>query len=52
MPINKAFRCDYLGRLLHVSIAYDLPITSADHDSIEFGSQACPAPSGAEKTQR
>ena len=34
LPLNAAFRCEYLARYLSVTVAYDLPITQADHDAI------------------
>ena len=33
MPINATHRCDYIAGYLEVAIAYDLPITAADHDA-------------------
>lgn len=43
MPINGGFRCDYSTRFLRVAIEYDLPITTADHDSIAFTATTCSA---------
>ena len=43
MPINGAIRCDYAARFLRVAIAYDLPITPADRESIELVARDCPA---------
>lgn len=34
MPINAAHRCDYVAGYLEVAIAYDLPVTAADHDAV------------------
>lgn len=34
LPINAAYRCEYLARYMVVAAAYDLPITQADHDTV------------------
>lgn len=41
MPINKDFRCDYVERFLDVAVAYDLPITTTDAESIRFTLDTC-----------
>lgn len=41
MPINAAHRCDYIAGYLEVAIAYDLPVTAADHDAAVSTSTTC-----------
>jgi hypothetical protein len=41
LPINKGYRCTYVAGFLRVAIAYDLPITVADADSIRHTAQGC-----------
>ena len=42
MPINRAYRCAYVGRYLEVAITYSLPITSEDQAAIRTVAQTCP----------
>jgi hypothetical protein len=42
MPINGTIRCDYVARFLRVAIAYDLPISLEDRESIELVAGSCP----------
>lgn len=41
LPINKAYRCEYLAKFLAVAKHYGLPITKADADSIRHSSRGC-----------
>jgi hypothetical protein len=41
MPINAAYRCDYVERFLDVALAYDLPVTPADVESMRFTLSTC-----------
>lgn len=41
MPINRAFRCEYIDRFLDVALAYDLPVTRADVRSMRFTLATC-----------
>jgi hypothetical protein len=41
LPINKAYRCEYLARFLVVATHYGLPITKADADSIKHTAAGC-----------
>lgn len=41
LPINKAYRCTYVAGFLRVAVAYDLPITVADAESIRLTAQGC-----------
>lgn len=42
MPINRSYRCAYVGRYLEVAIAYHLPITPEDETAIRAVAQTCP----------
>jgi hypothetical protein len=41
MPINKDYRCAYAAGFLRVAVAYGLPITQADAESIKHTAQGC-----------
>lgn len=42
LPINGSFRCAYVAQFLSVSIAYDLPVTAADHKAARLIARTCP----------
>ncbi|WP_344220802.1 HNH endonuclease family protein [Kribbella sancticallisti] len=41
LPINKAYRCTYVLRYLHVANKYDLPITRDDQQSAKVIARTC-----------
>jgi len=43
LPLNVGYRCAYVARYLDVSIAYDLPITQADHHAVRTIAEHCTA---------
>lgn len=44
LPINAAFRCEYVARFIAVAIAYELPITVADRDTVRTLEPRCTPP--------
>ncbi|MDP3889846.1 HNH endonuclease family protein [Nocardioides sp.] len=41
LPVNAGYRCTFVARYLDVAIAYDLPITRADHEAVTTIAPKC-----------
>lgn len=42
MPLNRGYACTYAARYLEVAIAYELPLTTADAESLKAAASTCP----------